>query len=56
MAIELFDTRALHGILAAEPITRRQFAAICGLTVAFMRVALMGVRRPGEEARHAAAE
>jgi hypothetical protein len=55
MPITLFDTRALHGIRAEERITRRQFAATCGLNAAFMSAALTGVRHPGEEARHAAA-
>jgi hypothetical protein len=50
MPIALFDTRAPHGILAEEHITRRQFAATRGLSAV-----LTGVRRPGEEARHAAA-
>jgi hypothetical protein len=50
MAIELFDSRAPYGILAEERVTRRLFAAICGLNAA-----LTGVRHPGEEASHAAA-
>ena len=50
MAIELLDTRALRRILTEVRITRRQFAATCGLNSV-----LTGVKRPGEEARHAAA-
>jgi hypothetical protein len=55
MAIELLDSRALHGILAKERSTSPQFAATCGLNAAFKSVALTGVRRHGTEARHAAA-
>ncbi len=46
-----FDARALRMILAAEMVTRRRFAKVCGLDEAHLINIVNGRKAPGELAR-----
>jgi DNA-binding LacI/PurR family transcriptional regulator len=48
---DTFNARALRGMLAERRITGRRFAALAGLSSAYVSHVLTGHKQPGELAR-----